>query len=94
VRRLVVWIAVTVGLAALVRRLRRRHDTPSTGLEAPAETPPAAGADANDPAEELRRKLQETRDDEPAAATLGERRADVHDEGRAALDEMQRSTED
>lgn len=90
-RKLLTWIVVTVGIAALVRKLRRRGD-----VEKPqAETP------APDPAEELRRKLADTREEEAAAAggvavpeaTVDERRTEVHDQGRAAIDEMQRSTE-
>jgi hypothetical protein len=51
---------------------------------------------AVDPAEELRRKLDESRTSEqsaaepagPDAAGLDERRRAVHDRGRAAIDEM------
>lgn len=94
-RKLVTWIVVTVGIAALVRKLRRRRAAESADTGAPpGEAGPDAGG-AGDPADELRRKLAETREDEPVAdATLEERRTEVHDEGRAALDEMQRSTED
>ena len=86
VRKLLKWIVVTIGIAALVRWFRRR------GAE-PAVTAPLQPAD--DPAEELRRKLAETREaDEPEEApetpdaTVEERRADVHEQGRATLDEM------
>jgi hypothetical protein len=90
-RRLLTWIVVTLGIAALIRRLRRRgqHD----------EVAPAADEE-DDPADELRRKLAESRVEdevaEPAAApaaTIEERRAGVHDEGRAALGEMRGSDE-
>jgi hypothetical protein len=53
-------------------------------------------AEVADPAEELRRKLDEARGEEPAvaepepepAAPLDERRRAVHDRGRASIDEM------
>jgi hypothetical protein len=52
---------------------------------------------AADPAEELRRKLEASREDEPVGlpveetpdAGLDERRRAVHDRGRAAIDAMQ-----
>jgi hypothetical protein len=82
-RRLLAWIACGAGaLFFFRRRLLRRK-------------PEAAGSD---PAEELRRKLDETRAEEPAtppaadeaepAAGLDERRSDVHERGRAAIDRM------
>ena len=133
-RKLLTWIVVTIGIAALVRKLRNR------GHKNEAEPVPAGA----DPADELRQKLASTRDTEPvvetvtelvsepvtepapAAAMAGgpvvpaepvedaaefkpvepptpepasdaeidERRADVHDEGRAAIDEMRKSAED
>lgn len=95
VRTLFRWVVVTIGLAALVRWLRRRGDEPSA-LEA------QIGEEAReDPAEELRRKLAESRapDAEPAAppaaeASVDARRSDVHAQGRAALAEMTSSAED
>jgi hypothetical protein len=56
-------------------------------------------AEVADPAEELRRKLDEARGEEPTpaeaepepaepAAPLDERRRAVHDRGRASIDEM------
>ena len=134
-RKLLTWIVVTIGIAALVRKLRSR------GRKDEAEPVPAGA----DPADELRQKLASSRDPEPvsepvtelvsepvtepapAAAMAGgavaatesveddaefkpsvepptpepasdaeidERRADVHDEGRAAIDEMRKSAED
>ena len=84
VRKLLKWIIVTVGITALVRWFKRRGTAPEVG--APPE---------DDPAEELRQKLAESREVEdpvetPAAseATVEERRADVHEQGRSALDEM------
>ena len=92
VRRLLKWIIVTVGITALVRWFRRR------GTEAEVIAPAEPAVD--DPAEELRRKLAESRDteepEEPAEtpeASVEERRADVHEQGRAALDEMKPSDE-
>jgi hypothetical protein len=94
VRRLLTWIVVTLGIAALVRRLRSRSHVD--------EIAPPAPADSGDPANELRRKLDESRatepaggaspaaepDDPAAAATVEERRASVHEQGRSTLDEM------
>lgn len=109
-RKLLTWILVTVGIAALVRKLRSR------GEAGPPEPPVAA-----DPADELRQKLASSR--EPAAPgetageaagqdttpsddppppppppasepSIDEQRAEVHGEGRAAIHEMQKSAED
>jgi len=89
-RRLVTWGIVTLGIAALARRLKRRK-----GAVAPGQQPSAPATAVEDPADELRRKLAETRsqDDSRTAevvpdATVADRRAEVHDEGRAALEEM------
>lgn len=81
-RKLLTWLVVTLGIAAVVRRLRRRQE-----VLRPASVP------AEDPAAELRRKLAESRAEaaspEPAPESpVSERRAAVHDEGRAALEEM------
>ncbi len=88
-RRLLTWAVVTLGIATLVRRLKRRRRASS-----PAPSPTAAAPTA-DPADELRRKLAATRSQEPSASveelpdgTVAERRAEVHDDGRAALEEM------
>ena len=80
-RRLIAWLACAVGLAWLLRRLRRK---------------PAASAD--DPAEELRRKLAETREPdeaepepEPPSAPepgIDDRRRAVHERARSAIDDM------
>jgi hypothetical protein len=82
-RKLLTWLVVTLGIAAVVRRLRRRQEA----------LPPASVQPAEDPAAELRRKLAESRADAAPAApapesSVSERRAAVHDEGHAALDEM------
>jgi hypothetical protein len=87
-RRRLTWLLVTIGIAALVRRLRR------------SKQPELDTHETDDPADELRRKLAESRSDEEDAAppeppedTVEERRADVHGQGRAALDEMRDSEE-
>jgi len=89
-RRRLTWFLVSLGIAALVRRLKRRgHDTEPTPSPQPSE---------NDPADELRQKIADSRE-EPAEApappetTVEERRADVHDEGRSALDKMREADE-
>jgi len=90
-RKLLKWVIVTVGIAALVHWWKRRESEPAVT---------APSAPANDPAEDLRRKLDESREvsepedaPEPVAEAVDERRADVHEQGRAALDEMKPSDE-
>jgi hypothetical protein len=64
--------------------------------EEPEPWPEPAPSEESDPAEELRSKLAETRaGDEPpppaepeAPESLEERRRRVHEEGRAAIDDM------
>ncbi|GIU93932.1 MAG: hypothetical protein KatS3mg012_0389 [Gaiellaceae bacterium] len=95
VRRLLTWIVVTFGVAAFVRWWRARGasaPTPQMPAAPAAETEPEAG----DPAEELRQKLAETRGEDAAPvasgdASIEERRAEVHAEGRAVVEAM-RST--
>jgi hypothetical protein len=116
-RKLITWIVVTIGIAALVRKLRGRGK---------ADVPEPAPPPAADPADELRQKLATSREPEPAADTaaappepeavetaaeeftvvepptpepasdteVDERRAEVHEEGRGAIDEMRKATED
>lgn len=84
-------LLLLTGLAAFVAFfLRRRRPSPpaEVGLEA-------------DPAEELRRRLDEAREREDATAEapdavaeLDERRRDVHARARAAADEMRDSGSD
>ena len=87
-RRLLTWLLVTVGIAAVVRRLRRKPDEL-----------PAASAQEPDPADELRRKLSASRaepeaEPEPVAEeTVDEQRAKVHEQGRSTLDEMRATDE-
>jgi hypothetical protein len=84
-RRLTAWIGGAVGGVAAYRWLRRQPLP-----EPEAEPEPDTRAD------ELRAKLAETRAEEPPAPEEGpgepespeERRSRVHEEGRAALDEM------
>ena len=91
-RRLLTWVVVTLGIAAIVRRLRRRGQVDET-------TAPVA--DQDDPADELRQKLAESRSDEPPVeeppaapeASVEDRRADVHEQGRSTLDDMREPTD-
>ena len=86
-KRLLAWLAGAVGLAALYRSLKRR----------PEPAPPQA----DDPAAALKAKLAEARaaGDDRAEFESGEkpvdeapdvdtRRRDVHEQARAAIDEM------
>jgi hypothetical protein len=87
---LLTWAVVTIGIAALVRLLRKRKQT----AEAPPE-PPSGAAPSEDPAEELRRKIAESRA-EPASAseaTVEERRSEVQEQARSALEEMRSDDE-
>jgi len=112
-RKLITWLLVTLGIAALVRRLRRRDEPAqqaSQQAEPASQTAQQASQEAqhapaepaaDDPADELRRRLADSRSaDEPAnaptapEATVEERRADVHEQGRATLDEMRPSDEE
>jgi len=85
-RRLLTWLGVTAGALLVFRGLfRRRKKAP-------------AAESAVDPADELKRKLAESRTDEEAPApaaesettqpSLDERRRAVHDKARAAIDDM------
>ena len=100
-KRALAWLAGIVGLAALGRMVSRRRHHPAENIpstEPPAEptvaleqTDPVEQAD--DPAEELRRKLAAARQEEepaqPAAEeTLDERRARVHAKAREAIEAM------
>lgn len=92
-RKRLTWLLVTLGIAAVVRKLRRR----AAAAEVRTGDPESASSD--DPADELRRKLAESRSDETEAPgapeePVDERRAEVHAEGRATLDEMRSSSDD
>jgi hypothetical protein len=95
-RRLLTWLVVSLGIAALIRRLRRSSRPVESAPAGGQATEPAAD---DDPADELRRKLAESRtEDEPAVVTpppvtVEERRAEVHGQGRSALDEMRETDE-
>jgi hypothetical protein len=112
-RRLVTWLLVTLGIAALVRKLRKREEPewasePTSPTTAPASTAPTtpgdtvsqgSGAESSpeaegDPAAELRERLARSKAEMPASEeSVEERRASVHEQGRAALDEMQPTSE-
>jgi hypothetical protein len=90
VRKLIKIALVALGIRAFLRWRKRRRE----GQEA---APAAPAADA-DPADELRQKLAESREDEAvpaseAPAAVGDRRAEVHEQGRATLDDMKSSDE-
>ena len=92
-KRLIAWVAGAAGGLAAYRAVKvKRH---------PLQAEPEAGADAR--AEELKARLQQAREaaDDRDAFESGEvpvdeaepldpqaRRAQVHEQGRAALDEM------
>jgi transposase-like protein len=86
VRKLIKIVIVALGIRALWRWWRRRNAAPE-----PARSTTAATAD---PADDLRRKLAESREDEVVEAQstptvpVEDRRADVHEQARAAVDEM------
>ncbi len=85
-RKLIKLALVALGIRAFLHWRKSRREGQAS---APAAEPGA------DPADELRRKLAESRDnvepeevDEPPAASVTDRRAEVHEQGRAVLDEM------
>ena len=90
-RKLIKLAIVAIGTRAFMRWWKGRKQT------APA---PAAVTPAEDPADELRRKLAASRDEDdptveaPAPEAVGDRRTEVHEQGRATLDEMNSTTED
>ena len=87
-RRLFTWVAGAAGGLAAYRALTRRRPAPEVAPE------------AEDPAEELRLKLARAREsgetpveaDEPEEADADARRRSVHEQARAALDEMRDET--
>ena len=92
VRKLIKLAIVAFGIRAALRWWKSRQ---AAQASAPAVTPAA------DPADELRRKLAESRDDavpeeveEPPAASVTDRRTEVHEQGRATLDDMKSTDED
>jgi hypothetical protein len=87
VRKLIKIALVALGIRAFLRWRKKRKAQAELGATPPPPPPP-------DPAVELRQKLAESRadsdaePDEAPAASVGERRAEVHEQGRAAIDEM------
>jgi len=99
-RKLLTWVLVTLGIAALVRKLRRRGEAAPETAWAPTSAEPAATESPSvDPADELRQKLAETRPGEASSSeeaeegSVEERRAELHDQARATIDEMQPPSE-
>jgi len=88
VRKLIKIALIALGIRALLRWRKRRRGEAELGTAPP---PP-------DPADQLRQKLAESRsddaagpeqtDEEPVEASVADRRTEVHEQGRAALDEM------
>jgi hypothetical protein len=90
VRKLIKIALVALGIRALLRWRKRRK----------AEAALEAGPPPSDPAAELRQKLAESRAEDEAVetelspkASVEDRRADVHAQGRATVDEMAPSDE-
>ena len=90
-RKLIKLALVALGIHAFRRWRKSRKE---------AQASAQAQETAADPADELRRKLAESRDDvvpqevdAPPAAAVADRRADVHEQGRAVLDEMKSTDE-
>ena len=89
VRKLIKIALLVLGIRALFRWWKRRQ----AEAEPASTSPPATG-----PADELRQKLADSREEtpEPSAtpdASVEDRRTEVHEQGRAALDEMKSSDE-
>lgn len=89
VRKLIKLAIIAFGIRAFMRWRKSRQQAEAT--------PPTQ--ETSDPADELRRKLAESRDDtadaaaSPPEAAVADRRAEVHEAGREALDEMTPSDE-
>jgi hypothetical protein len=102
-KRRLVWLLAIGGLIWLWLRRGARRPEPVTDVPAASEPVDTTAAD---PAEELRRKLEETKGqdtgpgaaDTPAAPAsveeLDAKRGEVHDRARAATDEIRRSSTD
>jgi hypothetical protein len=91
VRKLIKIALVALGIRALLRWRKRRQ----------AEAQLESGPPPPDPAAELRQKLAESRAEDEAVepeaspeASVDDRRADVHAQGRATVDQMASSDED
>ena len=92
VRKLIKIALVALGIRAFLAWRRKRKEAQATA--------PVVAAPAADPADELRQKLAESREDvgafeaeEPPAETVADRRADVHEQGRATIGEMKSTDE-
>jgi hypothetical protein len=81
VRRLVTWVAGAAGGLAAYRAARRRQPEPAAAVEPEL-----------DPAEALRAKLAETRVEERRPEGPDDPRRAVHEQARAAIDEMRDET--
>jgi len=98
VRRLIKIALIALGIRWFLRWRKRRRERAE--LEPAATVTPVAPAEP-DPADELRQKLAESRGDEPEPVdaelapeeAVEDRRAAVHEQGRAALDEMSSADE-
>lgn len=94
-RRLLKWALITLGIAALVRKLRSRREagrgTSDANVSTRTSVTVTTTTTTDDPADELRRKLADTREPDAADAAVDDRRAEVHDQGRSAIDEMRSS---
>lgn len=82
-RTLIKVALVALGIRAFLRWRESRRQAQTT-----------APVQEGDPADELRRKLAESREEETgeaeesSPAAVADRRAEVHEQGRTALDEM------
>jgi hypothetical protein len=94
VRKLIKIALVALGIRALLRWRKRRRAEQELDAGQPHSPP--------DPADQLRQKLAESRTDEDAVepgveapndASVEDRRAEVHTQGRATVDEMTPSDE-
>ena len=92
-RKLIKLAVVALGIRAFLHWRKSRRTTEEATSTAPEPV--------SDPADDLRRKLAESRQDdapdeapEAPAAAVADRRAEVHDSGRATLDQMNSSNED
>jgi hypothetical protein len=97
VRKLIKIAVIAFGIRAFLRWRRSKREQSTREHEAAAPSASAPPPEA-DPADELRRRLAESRDDgtvepPPAETSVADRRAEVHAEGRAALDEMKPTDE-
>ena len=90
-RKLIKITLTALGIYAFLRWRKKRRAEAELDASSPAPL-------ATDPADELRQKLAESRvdeaDDEPTSEeSVEDRRTEVHEQGRAALDEMKPSDE-